>query len=75
MKGKNPSLLALHILCCIRVPVRIPALSGVKARTMVLIKLFMGNERNGRDIFQANAPGRFKELPIKVLNAVANDCT
>lgn len=51
------------------------SLSGAKAKTLVLIKLFKGKERKGRDIFLANAPGRFKELPIKVLYAVTNDCT
>lgn len=50
------------------------SLSGAKTRTMVLIKLFKGKERKGREIFLANAPCRFKELPIKVLNTVTNDC-
>lgn len=51
------------------------SLSGAEARTLVLIKLFKGKERKGREIFLANAPGRFEEPPIKVLYAVANDCT
>lgn len=51
------------------------SLSGAKDRTLVLIKLFKGKARKGRDIFVANAPGRFKVLPIKMLYAIANDCT
>lgn len=51
------------------------SLSRAKDRTLALIKLFKRKVRKGRYIFLANAPGRFKELPIKMLYAVANECT
>lgn len=41
---------------------------------MILIKVFKGSGGESH-IFLANAPGRFNEPPIKVLCAIANDCT